>query len=586
LSAPESAAGRIDVDATKRMTKTTIPPATTNAHRTTVHTATARIALSIGVVLVLAACSSKVVRDGDKSAGVRRVASSTPKPGASTLVQRGDNLYRIAISNGITVQDLAAWNDIPLPYTIYPGQRLRLYPQSAAGRSPSTAATRRDAAPARKSHPRTAVPRAPAAVPVVASVPIASGIAWRWPADGQLISRYVVGEPTRQGIDIAGSGGAPVHAAGDGERPPHLVFIVDEIGQFVGREKDRLLELQTIAEEFAVRGRGKLWLLVTSQQELKALVADIGSVQDEFGRIITRFDTRLSLTSEDVERVLEDRILKKNEESSAALAQFYDRVGGTLSAVGQLPGASRELPALTAETFVTHYPFLPYQFTVIQDIFKAARTGATTGFTLNTEARSMLGMCQSVIVRHLLDAEVGRVVSLDLVFNQVVLDLNQADVREINKVAGQLPGATPLDTRVVKALYFLQQIPYVACTPDALTHALLQYPAQETVVEDATLEIRLELAPDKRRPPTRPVFSSCPGEEGRQVGRDRAVEHRLLGLAALVGGARAGDWAHGPAGEHRPCRGGAPVRRLVVTGRCPDTTSPSPTRSCQQTDTG
>src|SRR3990172_4250284 len=274
-----------------------------------------------------------------------------------------------------------------------------------------------------------------------------------------------------------------LHAAGDGERPPHLVFIVDEIGQFVGREKDRLLELQTIAEEFAVRGRGKLWLLVTSQQELKALVADIGSVQDEFGRIITRFDTRLSLTSEDVERVLEDRILKKNEESSAALAQFYDRVGGTLSAVGQLPGASRELPALTAQTFVTHYPFLPYQFTVIQDIFKAARTGATTGFTLNTEARSMLGMCQSVIVRHLLDAEVGRVVSLDLVFNQVVLDLNQADVREINKVAGQLPGATPLDTRVVKALYFLQQIPYVACTPDALTHALLQYPAQETVVE-------------------------------------------------------------------------------------------------------
>ena len=198
------------------MTKTTIPPAATIAHRTMVHTATARIVLSIGVVLALAACSSAVVRDGDKPTGVRRVASSTPKPGASTLVQRGDNLYRIAISNGITVHDLAAWNDIPLPYTIYPGQRLRLYPQSTAGRSPSTAATRRAAAAATKSHPRTAVPRASAAIPAVATVPIASGIAWRWPADGQLISRYVVGEPTRQGIDIAGSGGASVHAAGDG----------------------------------------------------------------------------------------------------------------------------------------------------------------------------------------------------------------------------------------------------------------------------------------------------------------------------------------------------------------------------------
>ncbi|MDQ3495710.1 MAG: peptidoglycan DD-metalloendopeptidase family protein, partial [Pseudomonadota bacterium] len=46
--------------------------------------------------------------------------------------------------------------------------------------------------------------------------PATSHIAWRWPADGQVVTRFVAGEPTRQGIDIAGSAGQPVRAAGDG----------------------------------------------------------------------------------------------------------------------------------------------------------------------------------------------------------------------------------------------------------------------------------------------------------------------------------------------------------------------------------
>jgi hypothetical protein len=86
--------------------------------------------------------------------------------------------------------------------------------------------------------------------------------------------------------------------------------------------------------------------------------------------------------------------------------------------------------------------------------------------------------------------------------------------------------------------------------------------------EDATAEVRLELAPDERWPPARPVLSRRPREEGWQVGRDRAVEHRLLGLAALVGRARARDRPHDPAREHGPCRAVAPARMPVVTGRC------------------
>ena len=43
------------------------------------------------------------------------------------------------------------------------------------------------------------------------------GIAWRWPTSGQTISRFVAGEPTKQGIGVAGNAGQAVVAAADGE---------------------------------------------------------------------------------------------------------------------------------------------------------------------------------------------------------------------------------------------------------------------------------------------------------------------------------------------------------------------------------
>lgn len=172
-----------------------------------------RLAILVIVALLLAACgSSRVVRESGTRPPPR---VSAPKYGASIVVQRGDTLYRIAINNGLSPLDLAMWNDVPPPYTIYPGQRLRLYP---GGTRVATGATT-SRAPARTSSSRpvsrpTAVPARPPTPPP--ATPAISNIAWRWPAEGELITRFVAGEPTRQGIDIAGNGGAPVRAAGDG----------------------------------------------------------------------------------------------------------------------------------------------------------------------------------------------------------------------------------------------------------------------------------------------------------------------------------------------------------------------------------
>lgn len=166
----------------------------------------------IVAVALLAALSSgcwttKVYREP----GTSSQPPSKPRPGVTTTVRRGDTLFSIASRNSIRLQDLAAWNGIDAPYTIYPGQRLRLYP---AGKSGSTAASRPSTAASKP--PASATAPATPQAPKPAAAPVASDIKWRWPADGQLIGRYVAGEPTKQGIDIAGNSGAPVRAAAEG----------------------------------------------------------------------------------------------------------------------------------------------------------------------------------------------------------------------------------------------------------------------------------------------------------------------------------------------------------------------------------
>ena len=164
-------------------------------------------ALALLCALLVAACSSTVVR-APGTAGTPK--TSTPKPGASVVVKRGDTLYRLAVSNGISPMDLALWNGISAPYTIYPGQRLWLYPRSGAQAARTTTAPSAGTRRPPVVRP-TQTPPQPTTPP-----PVRSSIAWRWPTDGQIINRYADGAPPRQGIDIAGKGGQAVRSAADG----------------------------------------------------------------------------------------------------------------------------------------------------------------------------------------------------------------------------------------------------------------------------------------------------------------------------------------------------------------------------------
>ena len=162
------------------------------------------LALLLSVALLVSCTHARVIPER----GTTRAAS---RDGATTIVRRGDTLYGIAFRNGLDYRDVAAWNGIGAPYTIYPGQRLRLSGSGSAGGR--TVATRPGNEPVRRPTPSTTT-RPPTQAPPP-SAP-ASKLGWAWPAEGGLISTFAGGDPTRQGIDIAGKRGDPVRAAADG----------------------------------------------------------------------------------------------------------------------------------------------------------------------------------------------------------------------------------------------------------------------------------------------------------------------------------------------------------------------------------
>ncbi|MCF7750123.1 peptidoglycan DD-metalloendopeptidase family protein [Bacillus subtilis subsp. subtilis] len=168
-----------------------------------------RVAALSMLVAALGACGTATVV---KPAGGRGSVHTTPqasvaKPGQTAVIRKGDTLYALARIHNITPRDLAAWNGLSEPYTIYPGQTLKLYPGGGApGRAPTTVVT---------------APRAGTSTPAATPAPspttaIKSNISWRWPADGALVGKFVGADVTKQGVDIAGSSGQPVRATAAG----------------------------------------------------------------------------------------------------------------------------------------------------------------------------------------------------------------------------------------------------------------------------------------------------------------------------------------------------------------------------------
>ena len=99
----------------------------------------------------------------------------------------------------------------------------------------------------------------------------------------------------------------------DSKGPDHrLIFLVDEVGQFIGTDSHLMLNLQTITEDLGTICKGRAWVVVTSQEDIDAVLGEMKKTKaNDFSKIQGRFKTRLSLSSANVDEVIQARLLRK-----------------------------------------------------------------------------------------------------------------------------------------------------------------------------------------------------------------------------------------------------------------------------------
>ncbi len=178
----------------------------------------------------LTGCASGPVNApvGDRSAGPIRQPDYH-------RVRQGDTLLSVAFLYGYTLEELATWNRLRPPYTIYRDQKLRLKPLPKKKRSapkPSSSKPKKPTLKSSRPKPRYTPPSArkppPPAPKRAVSAPQTNSarkmtespgkpLKWSWPAPGRLIRGYDPKTAGKKGVKIAGRAGDPVRAAAAGK---------------------------------------------------------------------------------------------------------------------------------------------------------------------------------------------------------------------------------------------------------------------------------------------------------------------------------------------------------------------------------
>lgn len=267
-------------------------------------------------------------------------------------------------------------------------------------------------------------------------------------------------------------------------KPCRLVLVMDESGQWIEDDAGRLGQLQALVEEAAEKGQGKLWVFVTTHEDMGSVYQNARALKGDMKKIEGRFRFKFSLTTENIELVLEDRIFRKKLAGKNEVSRAYRENPGVLRDLGELKNTGQKLPDCTEERFVAFYPFFPYHIHLIPEVVKSLRSAGGRAEQLSGSTRTLLAITQDIMragERDYLDAAVGEMVSFDEVYanlageGEVTPDVR----RELSRIEDVVPEATPFTRRTAEALYLIQQLTYVPRTVDNLARLLVEHTADD-----------------------------------------------------------------------------------------------------------
>lgn len=248
-----------------------------------------------------------------------------------------------------------------------------------------------------------------------------------------------------------------------------LLFMVDEMGQFMGSDVGLMLDLQSIVERLGSVCNGDVWVMVTSQEAIDDIIM---IVENDFSKIQGRFTTRLSLSSSSVDEVIKSRILQKTNAAEAYLADEYGEQAPKLKNLFTFSNGTRSdlIGYEGAADFVQSYPFVGYQFKLLPDVMEQVRRHGLGAKHMSTGERSMLSAFQES-ARAVAEEGSSSLVPFWKFYDTIEKDLDHDIVQVVTRAARASEkgmNLVPADVEVLKTLYLVRYIDYLPANLDNL----------------------------------------------------------------------------------------------------------------------
>jgi hypothetical protein len=281
----------------------------------------------------------------------------------------------------------------------------------------------------------------------------------------------------------------------------NIIFILDEVGQYVAARDNLILNLQGLAENIKRLGSGKAWLIATAQQ---TLTEDDPRAQMNTGKLFKlkdRFAVPVELEASDIREICYRRLLTKSTTGESKLAGLFDTQGQSLRNHTQLGGTRFFKSDLDKKVFCNLYPFLPQHFDILLALLgRLAKTSGGVGL------RSAIKVIQDVLAdqsglrsgqKLLADQPAGTLATTSVFYDTLRHDIRKSFRHVVEGVerVERIYGADSIHARVAKSVAVLQLLDDFPVNREniaSLLHPKADAPSQLPTVKAAVDELLLE----------------------------------------------------------------------------------------------
>ena len=179
----------------------------------------------------------------------------------------------------------------------------------------------------------------------------------------------------------------------------NIVFIFDETSEAISQGKFKIVDLQALSESLSSISK-KVWTIAIAQEKLDNVIVNANINRSQLTKVTDRFKTKMHLESTEVDVIMKNRLLLKNEDAYKELVEYYKKNEGLISDATNLK-STFPTKTISSEQFATYYPFHKYQFDLLQKFLFSSNALVTT----QIGARGMIITTFDVLKKTISDLE-------------------------------------------------------------------------------------------------------------------------------------------------------------------------------------